>query len=81
MGNDEGQYLYAIGDAETHAWFEKQWRIWPERADERLTASISFHHSAVKGYRIKHGKEPELSSEFAGHVAFLDKCDERKAKP
>jgi hypothetical protein len=69
----EGQELYAIGDAETRAWFERQWLIWPKRANELLTTNISLHYGGVVAYRIEHGKEPALSTDFRTHVEWLDK--------
>lgn len=78
MANEtEGQYLYAAGDAETKAWFRKQWAIWPERADKRLTTNISLHYGGVVAYRIEHdGQDPPMSPDFASHVAWLDKHKE-----
>lgn len=73
-----GQYLYAAGDAETRAWFERQWAIWPDRADEKLTTNISFHYGGVQAYRIEHGKEPELSSQFASCIKAHDREIARK---
>ncbi len=69
----EGQYLYAAGDQETREWFHKQWRIWPERADQRLTTNISLHTGGVIAFRIEHGKDPEMSKAFRGHVDYLTK--------
>lgn len=67
-----GQYLYAAGDAETKDWFHRQWQIWPKRADERLTTNIGLHYGGVLGYRIEHGRDPEMSKDFASHVAWHD---------
>lgn len=67
-----GQYLYAAGDAETKAWFAKQWAIWPERADPKLTTNISLHYGGVLGYRIEHGRDPEMSDDFRSHVEWHD---------
>ncbi len=69
----EGRNHYAKGDAETRAWFHKQWAMWPNRAVERFTTNICFHYGGVKAYRAEHGKEPELSEEFAENVSWLDK--------
>lgn len=68
----EGQHLYSLGDAETRDWFHRQWKIWPERADERLTTNISLHYGGVLAYRIEHGSEPELSLDFSFQVRWLD---------
>ena len=60
-----GQYLYAVGDAETRAWFHKQWSIWPNRADPNLTTNLSLHAGGVVAYRIEHdGKDPPMSDQF-----------------
>ena len=69
---EEGRYLYAAGDAETREWFEKQWKIWPVRADEKLTTNGSLHYGGVLGYRDEHGKDPEMSEPFSVHVSVMD---------
>jgi hypothetical protein len=69
----EGRYLYRVGDAEARALFERQWVIWPDRADERLTTNISFHYGAIIAYRREFGKEPVLSNNLVPYVAILDK--------
>lgn len=67
-----GQYLYATGDQETRDWFHKQWRIWPKRADERLTTNISLHCGGVVAYRIENdGRDPPMSDQFRGCVDVL----------
>ena len=68
----EGQQLYAIGDAETRAWFERQWKIWPKRADEHLTTNLSLHYGGIIAYRIEHGKEPALSKDLRSNVEWHD---------
>lgn len=68
-----GQHLYAVGDAKTKDWFHRQWKIWPERADERLTTNISLHYGGVKAYRIEHGRDPEMSKDFASCVDWHDR--------
>lgn len=68
-----GTNLYLTGDAETRAWFEKQWRIWPQRADDRLTTNIALHYGGVVAYRQLHGREPELSRDFQSHVTWHDR--------
>ena len=68
----EGQYLYAAGDADTRAWFEKQWRIWPKRADERLTTNLSLHYGGVLAFRIEHEREPAMSPDFRSNVQWMD---------
>lgn len=67
----EGQYLYAAGDQETKEWFHEQWRIWPERANPRLTTNLSFHFGGVIAFRIEHGKDPEMSDQFRSNVEYL----------
>ena len=69
----KGQHLYSIGDAETRDWFHRQWKIWPKRADERLTTNISLHYGGVLAYRAEHDRDPEMSKDFASHVAWHDK--------
>jgi len=68
---ETGQRLYAMGGVETRAWFERQWAMWPRRADERLTTNLSLHHGGVIAYRLEHGKEPEMSRDFASNVKWL----------
>lgn len=68
----QGQYLWAAGDLETREWFEKQWRIWPERADETLTTNLSLHYGGVLAYRTEHGRDPEMSDDFRKNIAFFD---------
>jgi len=68
-----GRNLYGAGDAETKAWFEKQWKIWPRRADPKLTTNISLHYGGVCQFRIEHGRDPEMSRDFLGCVKQLDK--------
>lgn len=67
-----GQKLYAVGDTETREWFERQWRIWPKRADERLTTNIAMHYGGVVAYRAEHSSEPAMSRDFQSHVRWLD---------
>lgn len=67
-----GQHLYAAGDAETRQWFERQWSIWPQRADERLTTNLSLHYGGVLAYRLEHGRDPKMSRDFASNVTWLD---------
>ncbi|HIV77305.1 MAG TPA: hypothetical protein H9899_07255 [Candidatus Sphingomonas excrementigallinarum] len=69
----EGKDHYATGDAETRAWFEDQWKRWPTRVHQERTTNISFHHGGVLAFREIHGRDPELSRDFRGHVAWLDK--------
>lgn len=70
---EQGQYLYAAGDRETKDWFERQWKIWPERADPRLTTNISLHVGGVVAYRLEHDRDPEMSDQFRTHVDYLTK--------
>ena len=68
-----GRNLYAQGDAETRQWFERQWSIWPKRANDTLTTNISLHYGGVVQFRAEHGREPALSEQFADCVAYHDK--------
>jgi len=68
----DGILLYLNGDAETQAWFEKQWRIWPKRADEQRTTNMSFHYGGVLSYRAMRGRDPMMSRDFASNVAWID---------
>lgn len=69
----EGQYLYAAGDAETRNWFHRQWAIWPNRADERLTTNLGFHRSAMAAYEIERGEKPHMSADLKCAVETLDR--------
>ena len=73
MTEHAGDYLYSFGDEKTRDWFERQWRIWPKRADEQLTTNLTLHYSAVQAYRRIHGIEPRMSRDFRVNVAQLDK--------
>lgn len=77
MNVEEGRKLYAVGDAETRDWFERQLRAWPVRVNERLTTNISLLYGGVLGYRDVHGHEPRYSRAFAQHVRFFDSADMR----
>lgn len=68
----DGQYCYAAGDSETREWFHRQWKIWPRRADDRLTTNIGFHYGGVLAFRIEHGRDPEMSRDFKSHVDWHD---------
>lgn len=68
-----GQHLYAVGDEQARAWFERQWRIWPERADPSLTTNLSLHYDGVVAFRIEHEREPEMSADFRSNVEWLDR--------
>lgn len=73
----EGTYFYDQGDAETRAWFEKQWQRWPERVDQRLTTNLSFHYGGIRAYRdLNEGHNPPMSSELGACVARLDSYQE-----
>lgn len=71
----EGRNCYATGAPEQRAWFERQWRIWPERADQRYTTNLSFHHGGVQAFRAEHGREPAMSRDFRSNVEWLDRFD------
>ncbi len=68
-----GQSCYSLGDAETRSWFERQWGMWPIRADERLTTNVSFHYGGVVAFRMEHNKEPQMSRDFRSHVDWHDR--------
>lgn len=70
---ETGRNLYAVGDADTRSWFERQWAMWPERADERMTTNLSLHHGGVTAYRAEHGSDPKMSAEFRSNVEWLDR--------
>lgn len=71
-----GQYLYAAGDAETRDWFHKQWDIWPNRADPKLTTNLSLHAGGVLAYRIEHdGKDPPMSDQFRGNFDVWERLN------
>jgi hypothetical protein len=67
-----GRYLYEAGNQETRDWFERQWKIWPVRADERLTTNLSLLHGGVTMYREIHGYDPAMSDDFALNVEWMD---------
>lgn len=72
-----GHALYHKGDQESRDWFERQWRIWPKRADENLTTNLALHYGGVTAYREVHGKEPELSTQFAANIRWIDAMTKR----
>lgn len=69
----DGSNCYNEGDAETKDWFERQWKYWPVRVDERHTTNISFLYGGLLAYREEHGKDPRVSIDFASHVRWHDK--------
>lgn len=69
----EGQLCYATGNAETRAWFERQWMIWPERAHPERTTNLSFHHGGVQAFRAEHSREPEMSESLRSNIAYMDR--------
>lgn len=71
----DGWHHYATGDKETRAWFERQWAIWPQRADQRYTTNTSFHYGAVQAFRAEHGRDPVMSTGLRSWVAYLDQDD------
>lgn len=56
-----GKDLYTSGDKETREWFERQWKIWPERADPRWTTNLAFHRGGIAAYRAENGCDPVMS--------------------
>lgn len=75
-----GTYLYTYGDEETRQWFAKQWKMWPERADERLTTNLSLHYGGVVAFRAINSSEPEMSDQFREGVRVLDRFAASAAK-
>lgn len=69
----DGKNCYAAGDAEIRSWFERQWKIWPNRADPERTTNLSFHHGGVQAFREVHGREPQMSGHFEVNVAYMDR--------
>lgn len=69
-----GRNIYRRGRDEDRAWMELQWRVWPERADDRKTMNIALHYGGVTAFRQVHGRDPAMSDDFAIHVRFLDGC-------
>lgn len=69
----DGAELYRNGDAATREWFERQWSIWPARADSAKTTNLSFHHGGVHAFREAHGREPTMSRSFRDNVEWLDR--------
>lgn len=69
----DGRSTYLVGEGDTRDWFERQWRAWPERVDQRLTTNIQFLYGAVLAFRAEHNREPELSASLAYHVRSHDR--------
>lgn len=69
----DGNSHYMTGGTDARVWFERQWAMWPERADERYTTNLSFHYGAVQAFRAEHGREPTLSKQFRSNVEWLDR--------
>lgn len=69
----DGNCLYATGDADTRAWFCRQWAIWPERADQRFTTNMSFLYGGVVAFRAEHGRDPKMSDQFAANINWYDR--------
>jgi len=69
----EGYNHYINGGNEARSWFEHQWTIWPERADDRYTTNLTFHYGGVQAFRSQHGEDPEMSDQFKSCVHWQDK--------
>jgi len=69
----EGYELYMSGDQESRDWFERQWQMWPKRADERNTTNLSFLYGGVLGHRALHARNPSMSDDFFDNVTWLDR--------
>jgi len=67
----DGRSCY-LDDEASRPWFERQWSIWPVRADNELTTNISFHYGGVLAYRELHKREPALSDDFRSCVEWHD---------
>lgn len=69
----EGRDHY-INSPNSRSWYHRQWKIWPERADDSYTTSLSFHYGGVMAYReLNEGKNPEMSGHLQANVEWLDK--------
>lgn len=73
----EGRACYAAGDAKLRSWFERQWAIWPARADQHRTTNLSFHHGGVLAFREIHGCDPAMSRELKSNVEWFDKQEQK----
>lgn len=73
-GCDErtGKELYASGDRETREWFERQWKVWPERADPCWTTNFAFHLGGIAAYRAENGRDPAMSESLFICVSELE---------
>jgi hypothetical protein len=69
----DGKRCYEEGDEETRAWFERQWTMWPRRADERHTTNLSFHYGGVLAFREANGRDPKMSRDFLSNVEWHDR--------
>jgi hypothetical protein len=72
----EGKDCYATGDAETQAWFESQWKIWPTRSHQERTTNVAFHYGGVLAFREARGFDPEMSRDFRSHVDWHDRSEQ-----
>jgi len=71
-----GYRLYYEDDLAEREWFERQWKIWPERAHQDRTTNVSFHYGGVCAFREINGRDPAMSKDFASHVAWHDRHKE-----
>lgn len=71
----DGWHGYATGSSEDRGWFERQWAVWPTRADQRRTANTSFHHGAIQAFRAEHGRDPAMSKALRSWVDLLDRYE------
>lgn len=73
-GNREDGYNHwTNGGDEARDWFERQWRAWPKRVDERYTTNISFLYGGVLAYAAEHGEKPAMSDSFKSNVSYYEK--------
>ncbi len=67
-----GKRCYLRGNTKTQQWFQKQWAMWPKRADIAFTTNLSFHHGGIQAFREQHGCDPDMSSDLAANIKYLD---------
>lgn len=60
-------------DTKTLAWFDRQWGMWPTRADPNSTTNISFLYGGMIAYEISTGERPPMSHDLKTCFNYLDK--------
>lgn len=71
--NQDAGFKHYADNSASHQWFERQWRIWPRRADEACTTNISFLYGGVLAYREEHGRDPAVSDDYRANIRWLDR--------